>query len=1282
MQHNPQKSVDERQVSGKLVAAVVIVTSLISLVCDVYLYSFKAGEKSAVSGQLLEGGVTAHNSWLSHFFDYFGNVTYLMPWLLVYVTYLFARRSFSINPKSIDYFATGVRVLGVAVSILGFCMLFSGLVMNDSMGAGGILGDYFNIANFSNLPRYVAPFIPVLLCFAGVMLMSMHSPIWFCDLIGGVLSNFIPFMSNDEADADEPQASEADAESKPKKKAFSFTLLSKSKTESEESEEKTSEARTTNDKEKSADVPRKFQGFKDVAQRFSKGTSENREGGSSSTVRVEPNFGGAQVADDSFHIDSGVSSATQNAPRSYEADNAAHASSPDNTNAYSSHNESSFQRNAVSGVNNRYEAPRSAEYDHNHTGSQSSAYTGNYGYTAGGTDTDLNNNSGPATRVYDARYAHDNYVQSDTVTGSSQDYREDVSDIAGPSTIISGASYGQSYENEPSMQETSDYDDGIQRTIITKSADGFDDSNNFYSSGSSEQQSSVYKEDDYDGPIYEAGAPGAHNEVVGNPSNRGEFSTVITRGQSVTKMQFGRDVETFESPLEESKGGYSEFDSNASIPQSTDVMMPEQELLSQNEEYSDNSFSFTQEQDDVESESVNQTVAPLRPAAAPISEHDTVYSNSYTGATRGLGPNAESVTIPSYEQETTADQQYDGENEIENSPDLSGSKAQQYGFVQQPSASSLQENDMQEQTAEGEHEVITQEDPQSDAQIDNASFAHGGDMNNSAAGAAYTDEQRTASENSVAADDIQAKTQEPPRAPLNKVPTKVYLDSMSTANADCDPNDKWRPAITLLRPSNDPQMVDEAVIQTMIERINRTFGDYKVPAKVANYQPGPVITRYDLELARGTKISAIKQLESDLARNLTTSVRVLDTVPGTSYVGLEIPNPKRKLITLRDVVESEQFINSNAKLPLCLGVSANGIPVVADLAKAPHLLIAGTTGSGKSAGINSMLLSMLLTRSPNELRLILVDPKMVEFSLYQRDPHLICPVISETEQTMAALQWCVGEMERRYALMSKLGKRSIDEYNDYIRQKEAHGEVVYDPAWTADMGGQPSRLRPLPAIVMVIDEFADLMDSFEGGKKKSDGHPETLVRRLAQKARAAALHLMLATQSPRSTVITGTLKANLPSRVAFTVQSSLDSRVILDEGGAETLLGNGDMLAKFMGLMNNQLFRAHGPFASNEDVSAVVDAWNEHCGDPNFIDGVTDIEEEEEDIDISYDGGSMGMSSKTDPLYDKVVAYVIEYQNQNSGTPPSISGLQAEFGIGYPRAKRYFVTMKKNGVLQ
>ncbi len=1289
MQHNPQKSVDDRQVSGKLVAAVMIVSSLISLLGDFYLYSFKAGEKTAVSGQLLEGGAATNGSWISNFFDYFGNVTYFVPWLLTYVVYLWARRNFSLNLKSIDNFAIGVRLLGVTTSLIGFCMLFSGLVMNDSLGAGGILGDYLNIANFSHLPRYVAPFVPVLLSFAGVMLMSMHSPIWFCDQIGRALSSVIPFMSNDEPEAQEQPAPSANVEAKPKKKAFSFTF-SKVKTEPEKVDNTQSETKTPADQEKPASSPRVFQGFKDVKQRLNKGAVDNKDGGVAIGARVEPSFGVATSADKSIHIDESAQVARQNAPRSYDANNYAHNTAhqePSLGSINGSHNESSYQNNVAS--NNRYNAPQAA-YERNYNNNQTAAYSNNYASTGENEGASVNEDRIPATRVYDARYAQANYAQQSQANDNSQVYSDDINNAPqGPSTIISGASYGPAYANEPQVQESSvpnhepDYeDDDQQSTIITKSQGMVEGS--AYSS--SANQRSAYAEDNYDGPIYEAGAPGAHNEVVGNPSNRGEISTVITRGQSVTKMQFGHDIETIASQGDETRGGYAEFDSEASIPQSPDVMMPEQELLARDDN-DDNAFSFTDEQEENESAIKNHDA--LRPATTPISEHDTSYSNSYTGATRGLGPNAESVNLPSYEKDEAITEHYDNEEEMEDSSDLARSKAQQYGFVQQSSASSLPNDNMQEQVTQAPQEAMSYEEPSTNIQTDTQqyaeAYAQSSVENNNVTQASVTSSdmgQTPEAFGNETANNTQANDQMPPRAPLNKIPTKVYQDSMSTANADCDPNDNWRPSMTLLRPSNDPQMVDEAIIQTMIERINRTLGDYKVQAKVANYQPGPVITRYDLELARGTKFSSIKQLESDLARNLTTSVRVLDTVPGTSYVGLEIPNPKRKLITLRDVVESEQFINSNAKLPLCLGVSANGIPVVADLAKAPHLLIAGTTGSGKSAGINSMLLSMLLTRSPNELRLILVDPKMVEFSLYQSDPHLICPVISETEQTMAALQWCVGEMERRYALMSKLGKRSIDEYNAYIREQEAQGHVVYDPAWTADMGGQPSRLRPLPAIVMVIDEFADLMDSFEGGKKKSDGHPETLVRRLAQKARAAALHLMLATQSPRSTVITGTLKANLPSRVAFTVQSALDSRVILDEGGAETLLGNGDMLAKFMGLMNNQLFRAHGPFASNEDVSAIVNAWNEHCGDPNFIEGVTDVEEEEEDSDLSYSDSSMGMSSRTDVLYDTVLAHVLEYQNQNNGTPPSISSLQADFGIGYPRAKKLFAMMKKKGDLK
>ena len=322
---------------------------------------------------------------------------------------------------------------------------------------------------------------------------------------------------------------------------------------------------------------------------------------------------------------------------------------------------------------------------------------------------------------------------------------------------------------------------------------------------------------------------------------------------------------------------------------------------------------------------------------------------------------------------------------------------------------------------------------------------------------------------------------------------------------------------------------------------------------------------------------------------------------------------------------------------------------------------------------------MLLQLSPAQLRFMLIDPKTVEFSRYEDLPHLICPVITDMDKIMAALQWCVDEMQRRYELIANLKFRSVSEYNAYIKRKNDEGERVFDPAWSPEMGGHPSVLKPLPAIVIVIDEFADLMAAFEGRGKNKDASPDRLVQRIAQKARAASMHLMVATQSPRSSVITGTLKANLPSRIAYTVQSGLDSRVILDEVGAENLLGNGDMLAKFMGLYNNQLFRAHGPFASGDDVKAIVNAWKEHCGEPEYLQGVTDAQDDSEDADLSSFGTDR--AKKLDPLYETIVAFVRDYQNQNNGSTPSITQMQVEFGIGYPRTKKILAQMKRNGDL-
>ena len=481
--------------------------------------------------------------------------------------------------------------------------------------------------------------------------------------------------------------------------------------------------------------------------------------------------------------------------------------------------------------------------------------------------------------------------------------------------------------------------------------------------------------------------------------------------------------------------------------------------------------------------------------------------------------------------------------------------------------------------------------------------------------------------------------------------------------------DSWRPSLDLLARSGSKVEIPPEELEKTAERINEVLASYGVKAQVADYLTGPVITRFDLELAPGVKSSAISSIETELCRNLLVpNVRVVPIIDGSSYVGLEVPNHQRQFITLADMASSREFEETKAVLPMCLGASVVGNPVVKDMAESPHLLVAGTTGSGKSAGLNTMLISMLLKRSPAELRLILVDPKQLEFSIYKDLPHLITPVITDVaEKTPIALNWCVDEMERRFKLMSLLGVRKLAEYNDLIRDEAAKGCSVPDPLWTAEMGGHPTALEPLPWIVVVVEEFADLMAQ-SGRKKDKDGTPESLIARLSAKSRAAGIHLVLVTQTPRSEVVTGMIKANFPSRVAFTVQNRIDSTIVLDEKGAECLLGNGDMLYKFTG--SSTATRAHGAFTSNDDVKAVVDAWREYAGAPEYLEDVIAVPEEpvEESADEK--------PQKLDEKFDKAVELVREL-----GKAPTVSDLQSCLSIGYPRAKKLLRQLVLEGII-
>ncbi|MYD96923.1 MAG: cell division protein FtsK [Gammaproteobacteria bacterium] len=457
-------------------------------------------------------------------------------------------------------------------------------------------------------------------------------------------------------------------------------------------------------------------------------------------------------------------------------------------------------------------------------------------------------------------------------------------------------------------------------------------------------------------------------------------------------------------------------------------------------------------------------------------------------------------------------------------------------------------------------------------------------------------------------------------------------------------------------------------LDAMSRLLEKKLADFGVEAEVRSVLPGPVVTRFELEPADGVKVSKISSLVKDLARSLAVvSVRIVEVIPGKSVVGIEIPNQRREVVRLKQILNSNDYRETASPLTLALGKDIAGAPVMADVGKMPHLLVAGTTGSGKSVGINAMLLSMLYKATPDQLRLILVDPKMLELAVYEGIPHLLTPVVTDMRDAAQALNWCVAEMERRYQLMAALGVRNIAGYNRRIEEGQSIGQPVLDPLWEASLDGgteaEPPALEPLPFIVVVIDEFADMMMIV--GKKV-----EQLIARIAQKARAAGIHLILATQRPSVDVITGLIKANIPARISFQVSSKVDSRTILDQGGAEQLLGHGDMLVLPPGTGVPR--RVHGAFVSDEEVLAVAEDWKER-GQPDYV---NDVLQGTPDLGVP---GTLDLGGRDDesaePLYDEAVAFVIESRR------PSISAVQRKLRIGYNRAARLIETMEENGVV-
>ncbi|MEM8562504.1 MAG: DNA translocase FtsK 4TM domain-containing protein [Pseudomonadota bacterium] len=519
-----------------------------------------------------------------------------------------------------------------------------------------------------------------------------------------------------------------------------------------------------------------------------------------------------------------------------------------------------------------------------------------------------------------------------------------------------------------------------------------------------------------------------------------------------------------------------------------------------------------------------------------------------------------------------------------------------------------------------------------------------------------------------------------------RTPPKIKPPKAKTESSEREEKEKQRPLfdapvtgslppLELLDPNvNDPDAgYSKEALEGLSKLLELKLADFGISAEVTAVYPGPVVTRFEIQPAPGVKVSRISNLAKDLARSLAViSVRVVEVIPGKSVVGIEIPNEHREIVNFRDVLASKSFDQSKSPLTLALGHDISGLPVVADLAKMPHLLVAGTTGSGKSVGVNAMLLSLLYKASPADVRLILVDPKMLELSVYDGIPHLLTPVITDMKDAANGLRWCVAEMERRYKLMAALGVRNLAGFNRKVLDAEKAGKPIDDPLWTPDPmltlteeEQTTPALEKLPSVVVVIDEFADMM--MVVGKKV-----EELIARIAQKARAAGIHLVLATQRPSVDVITGLIKANIPTRIAFQVSSKIDSRTILDQGGAEQLLGHGDML--YLPPGSGVPTRVHGAFCSDDEVHRVVADWKRR-GEPLYIDGLLD-----EGSSTPVTAGEMQASAseeadESDALYDEAVHYVLQSRRA------SISSVQRKLRIGYNRAARLIETMEAAGVV-
>ncbi len=1276
MQFRPFNGTSFSKPVGMVRKVLFAIACLISFICICSLISFRNTSVNAMNGELMTDQSTSpfisnsQDTFFGVVFDYFGNVTYLFPLVIIYLGYKLFMKKVSI--KEVDFFIIGTLILGFNLLVIGCCALFSSISSDAQIGAGGILGDFFTIYLHRLLPSQIATFIPILLTLIGLFLFTTKSPLWYCDKIGELADALYGRITN------KPRTEDEMSEEEDHRTSGTMSVFDTVNTQ--KTAGGISSVKTPAKPHVTLSGP-----FGDLSKTEPTFNTQNRE------PTVAPRFVPNELP--KF----GQSSLNNGFGASSPATSSSFGSSRDNSlrkesRARTSDHRLSFRNNRTERPQQRIEPqfgpisepPSVPNYLVGSASANSFSETASSAVASSAPADDS-----PATYITGAAYS------SNTATAPDYNrYTDDTSSQSeGSSTIINGNGYNQ--RNSSSAEESSR--DQVQKTIISRVSvtpsknepvrSNYDDS---YSAASKTDLNEPSKNSTI---IYKAGADHLPpTQTIGSPSRKSEVSTVITRTTTSTlnsnvnlknSAKNSLAGEFSEKPVSEVKKLEDEEKAYENTT-TTSSMFPSAAQLEENViDFADLTRNDVPvlKKNGIKIDSLSSSFIPAADKndgrldvnqSSPIRESDEIFEK-YSRGSRGVTQSGEmkhepasvsSDTSSVNRESSSVNSMNDYQNE-ESAPEpssfagiSSNSTEKSLGDINTSNISSIASELIDDDAASSSGENSAEDTVSENTLIQSSSKIPFDDMSSINGAVPY------------------GMKVEPKRNPITSMPTVSY--AVATETTPKKLYDNWRPALSLLARSNQEVSNNDEEIENKINVINKFMSDYSAKATVADFVSGPVITRFDMALEAGVKSNSIMSLSTDLQRSLMTNkINMIAAVPGTPYMGIEVPNDNRQMITLGDVVESNEFLNTSAILPMCLGVNTVGNPVVADLTSAPHLLIAGTTGSGKSAGLNSMLVSLLLARSPAELRLIMVDPKTVEFTQYQGLPHLLTPIITDPESTSAALAWLIKEQERRYKLISMMNVSNIHQVNKLIRSENAKGNVVYDPIWTADMGGEPPVLKPVPYIVLVIDEFADLMAVASVGKKGGNS-PEAMIGRLAAKARAAGIHLILATQTPRAEIVTGPIRANMPSRIAYTVQNSQESRIILDENGAENLLGNGDMIVKYQKLNNTQSFRAHGPYASNDDVHAVVQAWIDRAGEPEYVEGVTEFidEEEAEETVNANDAGSAG---SLDAKFDAIVDWI--RNDLGNTTKLSISEIQTTHAVGYNRAKRIHRQLQTEGII-